>query len=203
MIFSTTDLSLTAHALQQEKKAKTATVYDLDSPTKPSSASLFLLSCGLSQLTSADLDQTEKTDLSSCDPSSLCTSVPVKSLLLDRENRALNGGGQKSFVDSCASSMNLLGPSTSRATKKTKKIMYTLADSEDFDREELATYEEVARLFPRPGFFRPIILVGPPGVGRNEIKRRIIAVDPDRYRVTTPRKLAFKYILLWSPPGQT
>ena len=76
--------------------------------------------------------------------------------------------------------------------------MYTLADSEDFDREELATYEEVARLFPRPGFFRPIILVGPPGVGRNEIKRRIIAVDPDRYRVTTPRKLAFKYILLWS-----
>ena len=91
--------------------------------------------------------------------------------------------------------MSLLGPSTSRATKKTKKIMYTLADSEDFDREELATYEEVARLFPRPGFFRPIILVGPPGVGRNEIKRRIIAVDPDRYRVTTPRKLAFQYII--------
>ena len=143
MIFSTTDLSLTAHALQQEKKAKTATVYDLDSPTKPSSASLFLLSCGLSQLTSADLDQTEKTDLSSCDPSSLCTSVPVKSLLLDRENRALNGGGHKGFVDSCTSSMTLLGPSTSRATKKTKKIMYTLADSTLFPYTTLSDRKSV------------------------------------------------------------
>ena len=169
---------------------------------------MFLLSCGLSQLTSADADTNSDLDAKAanipCDPSTLCTSVPAKSLLLDRENKTFNSS--KNFVDSCAlaaSSMSLLGPSTSKATKKTKKIMYTLADSEDFDREELATYEEVARLFPRPGFFRPIILVGPPGVGRNEIKRRIIAVDPDRYRVTTPRKLAFKYILLWSPPGQT
>ncbi len=42
-------------------------------------------------------------------------------------------------------------------------MMYDLAETEDFDREEIATYEEVARLFPRPGTFRPIILVGPPG----------------------------------------
>lgn len=71
---------------------------------------------------------------------------------------------------------------------KTKKMMYTLTESEDFDREEVATYEEVARLFPRAGRFRPIVLVGPPGVGRNEIKRRIIAMEPDRYRSTIPRK---------------
>jgi hypothetical protein len=47
---------------------------------------------------------------------------------------------------------------------KTKKMMYDLAETEDFDREEIATYEEVARLFPRPGTYRPIILIGPPGI---------------------------------------
>lgn len=30
----------------------------------------------------------------------------------------------------------------------------------DFDREEIATYEEVAKLYPRPGLHRPIILIG-------------------------------------------
>jgi MAGUK p55 subfamily member 3/7 len=46
---------------------------------------------------------------------------------------------------------------------KTKKIMYDLAENDDFEREEIATYEEVAKLFPRSGTFRPIILIGAPG----------------------------------------
>ena len=71
---------------------------------------------------------------------------------------------------------------------KTKKIMYDLAENDDFDREEIATYEEVARLFPRPAAFRPIVLIGPPGVGRNELKRRLMALDTDRYKATVPRK---------------
>ncbi|GLG99617.1 Peripheral plasma membrane protein CASK, partial [Gryllus bimaculatus] len=47
---------------------------------------------------------------------------------------------------------------------KTKKIMYELAENDDFDREEIATYEEVAKLYPRPGLHRPVVLIGPPGV---------------------------------------
>ena len=66
--------------------------------------------------------------------------------------------------------------------------MYDLSENDDFDREEIATYEEVARLFPRPGVFRPVVLIGPPGVGRNELKRRLIALDPDRYKATVPRE---------------
>ena len=66
--------------------------------------------------------------------------------------------------------------------------MYDLSENDDFDREEIATYEEVARLFPRPGIFRPIVLIGPPGVGRNELKRRLIALDSERYKATVPRK---------------
>ena len=74
------------------------------------------------------------------------------------------------------------------SSSKTKKIMYDLSENDDFDREEIATYEEVARLFPRPAAFRPIVLIGPPGVGRNELKRRLMALDTDRYKATVPRK---------------
>ena len=76
---------------------------------------------------------------------------------------------------------------------KTKKVMYDLLDNEEFDREEIPTYEEVARLFPRPGVFRPIVLIGPPGVGRNELKRRLMALESERYKATIPRKI-FKFV---------
>ncbi|CAG9771119.1 unnamed protein product [Ceutorhynchus assimilis] len=69
---------------------------------------------------------------------------------------------------------------------KTKKIIYDTAENDDFDRELIATYEEVAKLYPRPGVYRPIVLIGPPGVGRNELKRRLIDTDPGKFRTPTP-----------------
>ncbi|XP_008215834.1 MAGUK p55 subfamily member 7 isoform X1 [Nasonia vitripennis] len=69
---------------------------------------------------------------------------------------------------------------------KTKKIMYDAAENDDFDREEIATYEEVAKLYPRPGLYRPVVMIGPPGVGRNELKRRLMATDPDKYKTPVP-----------------
>ncbi|XP_014262002.1 MAGUK p55 subfamily member 7 isoform X2 [Cimex lectularius] len=72
------------------------------------------------------------------------------------------------------------------AAPKIKKILYDTAEADDFAREELATYEEVAKLYPRPGLYRPLALVGPPGVGRNELKRRLIATDPNKYRSPIP-----------------
>ncbi|XP_063910296.1 MAGUK p55 subfamily member 7 isoform X5 [Zophobas morio] len=59
-------------------------------------------------------------------------------------------------------------------------------ENDDFDREQIATYEEVAKLYPRPGIYRPVVLIGAPGVGRNELKRRLIDTDPDKYRTPTP-----------------
>ena len=53
-----------------------------------------------------------------------------------------------------------------RNYEKSVSAHFFSADNEDFDREEIATYEEVARLFPRADFRRPVVLVGPPGVGR-------------------------------------
>uniref|UniRef100_A0A1B6FJL9 MAGUK p55 subfamily member 7 n=1 Tax=Cuerna arida TaxID=1464854 RepID=A0A1B6FJL9_9HEMI len=60
------------------------------------------------------------------------------------------------------------------------------AEREDFDREEVPTYEEVAKLYPRPGLARPIVLIGAPGVGRNELRRRLIATDTEKFRTPIP-----------------
>ncbi|XP_011702635.1 PREDICTED: MAGUK p55 subfamily member 7 isoform X2 [Wasmannia auropunctata] len=69
---------------------------------------------------------------------------------------------------------------------KTKKIIYDAAENDDFDREEVPTYEEVAKLYPRPGLYRPVVLIGPPGVGRNELKRRLMATDIEKYKTPVP-----------------
>ncbi|CRK91557.1 CLUMA_CG005213, isoform C [Clunio marinus] len=69
---------------------------------------------------------------------------------------------------------------------KTKKIMYDLAENDDFDRELIPTYEEVAKLFPRPGVYRPIVLIGAPGVGRNELIRLLSTKDSEKYISPVP-----------------
>ncbi|XP_058805511.1 MAGUK p55 subfamily member 7 isoform X4 [Phymastichus coffea] len=58
--------------------------------------------------------------------------------------------------------------------------------NDDYDREEIPTYEEVVKLYPRPGLHRPVVLIGPPGVGRNELKRRLMATDPAKYKTPVP-----------------
>ncbi|XP_026760056.1 MAGUK p55 subfamily member 7 isoform X2 [Galleria mellonella] len=73
-----------------------------------------------------------------------------------------------------------------KSTPKVKKIIYDITENDDFDREMIPTYEEVARLYPRPGLVRPIVLVGAPGVGRNELRRRLIATDPEKYVTPVP-----------------
>ncbi|XP_055539165.1 MAGUK p55 subfamily member 7 isoform X5 [Wyeomyia smithii] len=62
----------------------------------------------------------------------------------------------------------------------------TNAENDDFDRELIATYEEVAKLYPRPNVYRPIVLIGAPGIGRNELKRRLVARDPEKYKSPVP-----------------
>ena len=147
-----------------------------------------------------------------CDRSMRAGLIPSKALqekriLHERSEKQAEREGKSSLLcgvgkqkipengvpDFCApfiSSSDQFSPITSTgcagSKTKTKKIMYDVTENDDFDREEIATYEEVARLFPRSGRYRPIILIGPPGVGRNELKRRMIALEPDRLKVTVP-----------------
>lgn len=72
--------------------------------------------------------------------------------------------------------------------------MYNLDENDDFDRELIATYEEVSKLYPRPGIHRPIILIGAPGVGRNELKRRLVGRDPEKYRSPVPCESEFIFV---------
>ncbi|XP_048488661.1 MAGUK p55 subfamily member 7 isoform X2 [Plutella xylostella] len=72
-----------------------------------------------------------------------------------------------------------------KTAPKVKKIIYDITENDDFDRELIPTYEEVARLYPRSGRCRPLVLAGAPGVGRDELRRRLLASAPDKF-VTPP-----------------
>ncbi|KAI9583775.1 MAGUK p55 subfamily member 7 isoform X2 [Glossina fuscipes] len=120
-------------------------------------------------------------------------ALQERRLIHERTQREVNDSESKK--GSCASIcttppasplMRSSSSSSSCRQPKTKKIMYDLTENDDFDREMIATYEEVAKLYPRPGVFRPVVLIGAPGVGRNELRRRLIARDSEKYRSPVP-----------------
>jgi guanylate kinase len=52
-------------------------------------------------------------------------------------------------------------------------------------------YESVCQLAPKSGIIRTLVFIGPPGVGRNSIKRRLILQWPQRYASTIPHTSRF------------
>lgn len=57
----------------------------------------------------------------------------------------------------------------------------------DYDSEEVLTYEEVALYYPRADHKRPIVLIGPPNIGRHELRQRLMH-DSERFAAAIPRK---------------
>lgn len=49
------------------------------------------------------------------------------------------------------------------------------------------TYEEVALYYPRANHKRPIVLIGPPNIGRHELRQRLME-DRDRFAAAIPRE---------------
>ncbi|CAL1543620.1 unnamed protein product, partial [Lymnaea stagnalis] len=72
--------------------------------------------------------------------------------------------------------------------KRLRKTMYHIVQSGEFDTDEIPTYEEVELYRPKHPLkvFRPIIFIGPPGVGRNELKRRLKASNPNHFEEVVP-----------------
>ncbi|KAM4689186.1 MAGUK p55 subfamily member 7 [Discoglossus pictus] len=75
----------------------------------------------------------------------------------------------------------------SRKDRKTNKFMYECKKSDQYDTADVPTYEEVA-LYQRQTNekYRLIVLVGPVGVGLNELKRKVLISDTQHYGVTVP-----------------
>lgn len=80
-----------------------------------------------------------------------------------------------------------------KGKKKKKKTssehgypLYATASTDDAEPEEILTYEEVALYYPRAAHKRPIVLIGPPNIGRHELRQRLMA-DSDRFAAAIPR----------------
>lgn len=71
-----------------------------------------------------------------------------------------------------------------RKKRKKKKSLYNGGVGEEA--EEILTYEEVTRYYPQPNRKRPIVLVGPPDVGRQELRQRLMESDFDRFAAAVP-----------------
>ncbi|XP_037612875.1 MAGUK p55 subfamily member 7 isoform X2 [Sebastes umbrosus] len=75
----------------------------------------------------------------------------------------------------------------SRRDKKTNKSMYECKKSEMYDMADVPTYEEVTPYRRQSGAkHRLVVLVGPTGVGLNELKRKLLISDPQHFSVTIP-----------------
>ncbi|XP_066136515.1 MAGUK p55 subfamily member 7 isoform X1 [Saccopteryx bilineata] len=75
----------------------------------------------------------------------------------------------------------------SRKDKKTNKSMYECKKSDQYDTADVPTYEEVTPYRRQTNEkYRLVVLVGPVGVGLNELKRRLLISDTQHYGVTVP-----------------
>ena len=56
------------------------------------------------------------------------------------------------------------------------------------DGQEVPPYEEMALFYPNPQQRRPLILVGPPSIGRHELRQRLLD-DTAKFAAPVPRKI--------------
>jgi len=116
-------------------------------------------------------------------PSFHAQRVSMKQTLAEEvggvENRGVNrqgkgGAGNKGFL--CARRSN---------KRKKKEVPYSAHYQDEFDTEEPIVYEEVALYYPRPGRKRPVVLIGPPNIGRHELRQRLMT-DGARFSAAIP-----------------
>ncbi|KAL0969740.1 hypothetical protein UPYG_G00231650 [Umbra pygmaea] len=70
--------------------------------------------------------------------------------------------------------------------KKRKKLLYNAKQNDDYDNEEILTYEEMALYHQPANRKRPIALIGPPNCGQNELRQRLLSSEPDRFGGAVP-----------------
>ncbi|XP_052080914.1 MAGUK p55 subfamily member 7-like isoform X1 [Mytilus californianus] len=71
-------------------------------------------------------------------------------------------------------------------SRRVRKMMYHAVLNSDFDLGEIPTYEDVELLPPNSKNKRPLVLIGAPKVGRNELKRRLMVSNPGHFEDVVP-----------------
>ena len=74
-----------------------------------------------------------------------------------------------------------------KAGRNKSKKSYNVKKNLEFDKAELTLYEAVEKM---PPFSRKtLVLVSPPGLGKQQIIRRLVESNPDMFGTTMPSKL--------------
>ncbi|XP_031178370.1 MAGUK p55 subfamily member 5b isoform X1 [Sander lucioperca] len=68
--------------------------------------------------------------------------------------------------------------------KKRKKSMSTLSRNTDYD--DILTYEEMSLYHQPANRKRPIALIGPTNSGHDELRRRLLSIEPEKFAVAVP-----------------
>jgi len=69
--------------------------------------------------------------------------------------------------------------------RKKKEVPYSAQYHDDYEGEDPVVYEEVSLYYPRPNRKRPIVLIGPPNIGRHELRQRLMR-DAARFAAAIP-----------------
>ncbi|XP_071226620.1 protein PALS1-like [Salvelinus alpinus] len=70
--------------------------------------------------------------------------------------------------------------------KQRKKTMYNPNKNVDYYADEILTYEEMALYHQPANRKRPIALIGPPNSGQDELRQRLLSIEPDRFAGAVP-----------------
>lgn len=120
--------------------------------------------------------------------------IPSQSYQHQRESIKLAHAGETRRNKDAATVKGATLLCARKGKKKKKKAsseagypLYATTTSDDPEPEEILTYEEVSMYYPRASHKRPIVLIGPPNIGRHELRQRLMA-DSDRFAAAVPRK---------------
>ncbi|XP_067429060.1 MAGUK p55 subfamily member 5b isoform X2 [Thunnus thynnus] len=71
-----------------------------------------------------------------------------------------------------------------KSKKQRKKSASTLSKTTDYD--DILTYEEMSLYHQPANRKRPIALIGPTNSGHDELRRRLLSIEPERFAVAVP-----------------
>ncbi|XP_044747710.1 protein PALS1 isoform X2 [Coccinella septempunctata] len=122
------------------------------------------------------------------DDQTLAGLIPSQTFQHQRESMRL--AAEERMSKPQRKSSTLLCGKTARRKKKKGAYseggypMYSNA-VEDYDPDEILTYEEVSLYYPRANSKRPIVLIGPPNIGRHELRQKLME-DAERFAAAIP-----------------